>query len=362
MRLFNYAAALLAVSVLVGCGGGGNGDQSPKIKFTSQVSFGDSLSDVGSYAVSTITAYGGGGQYTINGTGKNWTELMAAQFDLTVPCAYQTGLNGSVFGSGVVAATNASCTSYAQGGARVTNPVGPGNVGLGGADAMLGQLTVPITTQVDNHLAAVGGSFSGNEVVFVLAGANDVFIQLATYAAMVGAGTPSATAATTVATDMATAGTELAGYINNKIIANGANYVVVINMPDVSSTPLGTEQEAAAPGSKALINTLVTSFNAKLQSGLAGSNAKVLFIDAYTANRDQISNPAIYGLTNTTTPACDLAAVTNPIASALMCNANNLIPGVVDHYMFADKVHPTPYSHWLLARLVSKEMIVKGWL
>ena len=54
-----------------------------KIKFSSQVSFGDSWSDVGSYAVSQVAALKGG-KYTINDVGadgknaaKNWTELMA---------------------------------------------------------------------------------------------------------------------------------------------------------------------------------------------------------------------------------------------------------------------------------------------
>jgi len=360
MRLFKVASALLIALILVACGGGGAGNQSPNVQFTSQVSFGDSLSDVGTYAVGAITAYGGGGQYTINGQGKNWTSLLAAQFGLAAPCPAQTGLDGSVFGVGVTVTNHAGCTSYAQGGARVTNPVGPGNK-LITSSAALGQLTVPITTQIDNHLAAVGGSFSGNEVVFVLAGANDVFIQLATYSAMVGGGYSSSVAATAVVTNIANAEAELAGYINTKIIGNGAKYVVVLNIPDISSTPFTTENEAAAPGTKALTNTLVTTFNSKLQASFAG-NANVAFVDTYSVSRNQISNPAIYGLSNVTTPACNLTAATNPLQSSLMCNSGNLIAGVVDHYMFADKVHPTPYSYLLLARLVSKEMIIKGWL
>ncbi len=247
-----------------------------------------------------------------------------------------------------------------KGGARVTNPVGPGNALLGGANAVLGQLTVPITTQIDNHIAA--GGFTGKEVVFVLAGANDLFIELATYGATVAAAPASAaTAATTAVTNMATAGNDLVGYINTKIIANGAKYVVVVNMPDVSITPFATTTEASAPGSKGFINTMATTFNSRLQTGLA-NNPKVLLVDAYTVSHDEFINPAIYGLTNVTTTACNLAAPTNPLASSLVCNSTNLIPGVVDHYMFADSVHPTPYSYLLLARLVSKEMLVKGWL
>ena len=364
MRQYHFAAALLVAVFLAGCGGGGSGgNQAPKVSFTSQVTFGDSLSDVGTYAVGTITALGGGGQYTINGTGKNWTELMAAQLGLPAPCAAQTGLNGSAAnGFSVPVVNHPGCTDYAQGGARVTNPVGPGNALLGGANAILGQLTVPITTQIDNHLAAVGGKFSGSEIVFTMAGANDVFIQLATYAATVTASPTSAPAAATAAvTAMATAATELAGYVNAKIIGNGARYVVVVNMPDVSSTPFATAQEAAAPGTKAFISTLVTTFNSQLQTLLA-SNPNVLFVDAYTVHRDEVTNPAAYSLSNVTTPACNLTAATNPIGSSLMCNAGNLSPGVDSNYLFSDTVHPTPYGYLLLARLVSKDMLVKGWL
>jgi outer membrane lipase/esterase len=364
MRQYNFAAALLVASFLAGCSGGGAGDQSPKIHFTSQVSFGDSLSDVGTYKVGTVAALGGG-QYTINGaSSKNWTELMAAQLGLAAPCAAQTGLNGDPAQGFSVAPTNhTGCTGYAQGGARVTNPVGPGNALLGAPYSTLGQLTVPITTQIDNHLAAVvGGQFSGSEIVFVMAGANDALMQLATYGATVAASPASATAAATAAiTAMGTAATELTGYINTKIIGKGAKYVVVINMPDVSSTPFAATKEAAAPGTKAFINTLVTTFNSQLQTGLA-NNANVLFVDAYTIHRDEVNNPAMYGLTNTDTPACNLTAPSpNALGSSLVCNASNVNPGT-DHYLFADDVHPTPYGYLLLARLVSKEMLTKGWL
>ena len=72
------------------------------------------------------------------------------------------------------------CTPYAQGGARVTHPVGRRNKLLGAAGGgELGQLTVPVATQIQNHLAAVGGSFKGDEIVFVTTGGNDVTMQLA---------------------------------------------------------------------------------------------------------------------------------------------------------------------------------------
>ena len=160
---FLSAATLLAVA---GCGGAPD-----KVQFTSMVSFGDSLSDVGTYAVGTVAALGGG-KYTVNSaTAKNWTELVAAQLKLAPPCAAQTGLLGDPqqgFFAPVV--NHPVCFNYAQGGSRVTNPVGPGNKLLGGNDAILGQLTVPVVTQIATHLSKVGGAFGATDLVTVMAG------------------------------------------------------------------------------------------------------------------------------------------------------------------------------------------------
>ena len=417
MRQSNFAMMMLAAAVVTGCGGNGStgGSQTLQLKFTSQVSFGDSLSDVGSYAVGTVKALGGG-KYTVNDVGtdgtnasKNWTELMAAQFGLAAPCAAQTGLDGLASQGFSVPVTNhAGCTGYAMGGARVTNPVGPGNKLLGGSNAVLGQLTVPVVTQIQNHLTAVGGSFSGKEIVFVMAGGNDALIGLAGLSA---GATAAATAAVTaavpgqIATDIAagtctptdaqatncqaaavakltptvgataagnyvqtnaplavaamgTAGTELATMIKAQIVGKGANYVTVVNLPDLSTTPYALSQTAST---QALVKSMVNTFNDQLKAGLT-SEPKVLLVDAYSVSRDQSTNPTPYGLTNTTTPACDLTPAKNALGVSLVCNKSNVIAGDVSHYMFADTVHPTPYANLLLARYVSEKMAEKGWL
>lgn len=346
MRQYRFAAALAAATILAGCGGSDNVPQ-----FNGLVSFGDSLSDVGTYAVGTVKDLGGG-KYTINASdSKNWIEVMASRLNVSAPCPAQTGLNGDATAGFSVPVTNsANCTAYAQGGARVTNPVGPGNRALGGASAVLGQLTVPVATQIQNHLAAKGGTFNGKEIVFVMAGGNDIFMN----AGAVAAGGD----ATTAVTAMGTAGAELAGYVKNLVIGKGAKYVVVVNLPDVSKTPYAFAQNTATQG---FINTMVTTFNTQLSNGLAGTD--VLLVDAYAASRDQSANPAKYGITNVTTPACDLSPQKNPLGSALVCTKNNLIAGAVtDNYQYADTVHPTPYGYKLLADLVTTELSKRGWM
>lgn len=458
MRHTKLALAAMALAVLAGCGGTdpAPGNQSVKLKYSAQVSFGDSLSDVGSYNVGTVTALKGG-KFTINGdntainatfTGKNWTELLAAQIGVAAPCAAVTGLDGDATkGFSVPATAHAGCYGYAMGGSRVTNPVGPGNKLAG---SPLGALTYPVATQIANHLKAAGGKFKGDELVLVMAGGNDVLFQLsALSAAATAAGTTAggqayiqslvsqlaakatspgnaaaaitsavgaeaartgstqesitlvaigaaavqpgassvadpavygpivATAKTTattagakagadyaaahgpeLVTAMGQAGTELVALVKNQLIANGANYVVVNNLPDVATTPAGRSKDAST---QALINAMVTAFNTALSTGLA-SESKVLVVDVFAVSHDQATNPGPYGLTNVSETACDLSTAKNPLGTALTCNGSNLKSGDVSHWSFADDVHPTPYNNLLLARYVSMAMVTKGWL
>lgn len=385
MKKFHVlTTALAAAAFLAGCGGNEAGDQSPRVAFTQMVNFGDSLSDVGSYDVGIVAA-AGGGHYSINGQGAtgllyiNWTEFLSATLDLSQPCAAETGLNTLPIQPGYApvpatfhdASTGGTCLNYAQGGARVTAPIGPGNAALfNAADSTtysnaIGQLTVPVVTQIGNYLANNGGAFSDKQIVTVFAGGNDIFINLATFQAEVAGGEDQTTAATAAVTAMGQAGAELAGYVNQLILAKGATHVVVINLPDVSITPLGIGAGTAA---QSLIKTMTTTFNAQLQAGLTAGNA-LLYVDAFSASEDQATNMAQYGLTNVTTPACDLTVV----GSSLVCTKATLIAAVApatstapataaNTYEYADTVHPTPYGYRLLAQLVGEQMAIKGWL
>jgi phospholipase/lecithinase/hemolysin len=157
---------------------------------------------------------------------------------------------------------------------------------------------------------------------------------------------------------MATAGAELAALVKNEILGKGASYVVVNNLPDVSISPSAKAQSAETQG---LIKAMVAAFNDKLLAGL-GADPKVLYVDLAAVSRDQSVNPAPYGLTNTSTPACDLSTTKNFLGSSLLCTKDNLVSGDVSHYMFADSVHPTPFEYSLIARYVLEQMTIKGWL
>ena len=376
--------ALAAAALLAGCGGNDAGDQSPRTNFTQVVSFGDSLSDVGTYNVGVVAA-AGGGHYSINGKGAtglpyiNWTEFLAATLELPQPCAAETGLDTLPIKPGYApvahtfhdTATTGNCTNYAQGGSRVTDPHGPGNTFyFNPSDATsygnaIGQLTVPVVQQINTYLADHGQAFTSDQLVTVFAGGNDIFINVATFQATVAAGVNPTTAATAAVTAMGTAGAQLAADVNQLILAKGATHVVVVNLPDVSLTPYAI---GSGPAAQALVKQMTVAFNTQLQAGLTASDA-VLFVDAFSASEDQAAHPAFYGLTDVTHPACDLTVV----SSSLICTKPTLIAALAptpstapataaNTYEYADSVHPTPFGYSLLASLVAENLALKGWL
>jgi phospholipase/lecithinase/hemolysin len=348
-------AAVAAASLLAACGGGG-GDASG---YTRLVVFGDSLSDVGTYATPGVQQLGGG-KYTINGSGaKIWVDLVAERANVAPPCAARTGLeaSGSLAGLAAPITDVDGCFGYAQGGARVTNPIGVANkalLGAGDPSAALGQLTNPVAEQIQRHLARAGG-FVASDLVTVLAGANDVFMNLATVQAVAGAGGDVTAASTAAITAMRGAGGELAQLVRGQLSPNGARRVVVVSIPDITRTPFGSTLPAPTV---ALVQQMTQAFNDALGTGLA-SAAGVLVIDGYGSSQSIAASPQSVGITNNTTPACDPGAT--PLGS-LTCNATTTLPGVnVAGYQFADGVHPTPLGHKVFADVVIEKMRAFGW-
>ena len=407
MKTWKYALSALGTAlILAGCGGGGGSTSTSTIGFTSMVVFGDSLSDIGAYKVGVVAAVGGG-KWTVNSpTAKNWTELIAAQYSLATPCSAQTGLLSIIPGITAVPVQNFStCRNYAHGSSRVTSPAGPSSlaiqqgvyaatIGAGGTAvqagtaaataAGLGLMALPVVSQMANHLTNAGGTYSGKELVTIMAGGNDAFMNIngVSSAAAGGAGAVGAAqfagwsagvqasvaagglaaagaAQQAAVAGMAQAATELVAAINTQVLAKGAKYVTVVNLPDISQTPFATPLDAATKG---FINTLVTTFNSTLTAGLAGKSG-VIIVDAYTQGRDQIANPAQYSLSNVTAPACSTTSTANPLAgSSLTCTSASTNAGDTSKYLFADTVHLTPFGYQLLAQFVTKNLATAGWL
>ena len=352
------ASALAAAALLAACGGG---DSSPIT--TRIVSFGDSLSDVGSYTPATsLTATPGaapyfGGKFTTNthteyalaaagttraansSTASTWVEWVASRLGVAIT-PHEVGFGPQSVKCPVATSLPAlagSCTGYGQGGSRVTDPNGIGKSS--------GALTVPIVVQMDNHLTRFTG-YSNTDIVFVYGGNNDILVLFTA----VGGGQLTPAAAVSAAQ---LAGTQLATAVKDKILAKGATRVAVMNLPDTASTPAFAALPAA---NKAVLSQLSAEFNTSLVTGLAGTSAQI--VDARALTGSLYNSPGSFGFTNVTTTACDPAKIAQVTGgrvtdgSSLFCNAaagvpfNGLRTGAsTTSWLFADSVHPTTGGH-----------------
>ena len=389
-RIWTLAAVVSAL--LAACGGSDpvpgtiapEGAPTTKGTFTALVSFGDSLSDVGAYSPATsLTGNGAapyfGGKFTNNSaTSTVWVENLATSLGLAVTPA-EVGFAGQSVkcpAAAISATLAGTCTGYGQGGSRVTDPNGIGKSG--------GALTVPMKTQIANHLNRFG-SFKSTDLIVVFGGNNDAFVQFGIFTA----------AATKIQTDAATgkitadaasaaifqaqiaaqeemkkAALELAGYVKSEILAKGGKYVAIWNLPDSTLTPFGGTLPASV---KPVLTGLVDNFNLWLADGLAGQPVKI--VDANTQFKDVYNNPAKYGMTNNTVPACDatkIQAITQGAVtdgSSLFCNStpgapfNGIRAGAdVNTWQFADGVHPTTGGHKLISTETVKVLKAFGWI
>lgn len=359
-------SALVGAVLLVACGGGGDGPTVSRV-----ISFGDSLSDLGTYSPATSLAGAAGtppffaGRFTTNNhTGYTaasntniatiWIESVAARVGAPITqAAIGFGTTNIACPAAAVPALATSCTAYGQGGARVTDPNGIGRSG--------GALTIPVVTQMANHITRFG-SYRADEIVFIWAGNNDVFTQIGA----VGLGLPPATAVA----NMQAAGTQLATLIKDQVLARGATRVAVLNLPDYALFP----GFLAAPApTKALLTQLGAEFNTTLTAGLAGAN--VVMVDTRALIAAIAARPSDYGFVNVTTAACDPARIQLVTAgrvtdgSSLFCNAapgqpfNTLRTGAsTTTWAFADGAHPTPGGHKAVSDFVITRMKDVGWI
>jgi outer membrane lipase/esterase len=403
MRAFRILSPwVVSTLLLAACGGGdpnvpGSGSPSgaPTTAgtFTAVVSFGDSLSDVGSYAPATSLAGNGtapffGGRFTTNDTttgaptvtplGKVWVENLAASLGLVVtPAEVGFGASSVHCPAAAVPALATTCTAYGQGGSRVTDPNGIGHAS--------GALTVPVVTQIANHLTRFT-SFKNSDLILVYAGNNDVFTQFGGFAAAAAAIQANAAAGLitpdqanlqlfgaqqTAEAAMKVAAQELVALIKTQILAKGGSYVAVMTLSDIADTPFGNSAPVAP--ARSVLTALSQTFNLWLRDGLEGQPVQI--IDAYTLFKDGYANPGKFGIVNNTTPACDIAkiqaitggAVTD--GSSLFCNAtpgapyNGLATGAdVTTWQFADSVHPTTGGHKIISDAFAAQLHAFGWI
>ena len=359
LRTAQVAIAGAALALLAACGGGDDNNSAsntpPSGVKMQIVSFGDSLSDAGTY--SQIKLGFGGGRFTTN-PGQVWTQNVAQYYGDTLQPANQGGFGIPLQATGGL--------GYAQGGSRVTLQPGIGHADASVPNADYAQATTtPIADQVKQYLTQ-HGSFNSGQIVLVNGGANDIFYQA--QVAQAQGNTPAAQLAAAQAIGLAA---QQLGGIVQQIVAAGATHVFVSNVPDIGGTPL-----ALQGGTQAVFTQLSGLFNQTLAGTLAAlkvDKTKYALLDTFTWQDGVAANYQANGfaVSNTDT-GCNLKAmvaaatqygVANATAfgSSLFCSPQTYTVANADQtYMFADLVHPTTRLHLLFSQFVEKQIAASG--
>jgi phospholipase/lecithinase/hemolysin len=267
--------------------------------------------------------------------------------------------------------------------------------------------------QLATALTAAGGAYSGSDLLLIDGGGNDIADMIGAY--LKGASDGGAAFAALLASNSVTATADpvasgnayavsLAKTFFASIKANaidkGATHIAILNLPAVTKAPKiqeildgvkksvndaaiaqGATAAAAATAAatkraetEGLFLSWIAAFNTQLASSAADFSSVTTVVDFNTEMTAQVANPAQFGLTNATTPACPSTGIDSTnlkkynfetcTAAALSANPPT---GVTDPnwwktYAFSDSFHPTPQGHKLMAQLVNRSLISKGWL
>jgi phospholipase/lecithinase/hemolysin len=171
-------------------------------------------------------------------------------------------------------------------------------------------------------------------------------------------------------TEMKNVGRQLGALVTNNIVGQGAKYVAVMNIADISTTPYGSTLSA---DNKALLRDMSAELNSWAADSLTGVPVRIY--DSRAGFASIISNPGSVGITNVTVPACDAAKISAITGgkvtdgSSLFCNATPGVPfnGIrtgadVNTWFFADGVHPTTGGHVALGGAVLASLRSWGWI
>lgn len=347
----NLALAISATTLLSACNDEGTSatvlPPASQQTITQVVSFGDSLSDAGTYNPTTADTNPANdvpsGLIFSSKPGMTWASHVAIHFGHTLTPNRQVrfgvvGNGGEVIELGGLA--------YAEGGARVEVDAPDGGVVM---QTIPGVGTVPvqmassraIKTQIDDYLAEHGNTFDPQALVLIQGGANDLFGFLGQVAANPALAANASAVVTATATAMVT---QVA-----RLQAAGADRIIYSSLPDLGLTPQFRTTPLAG-----LATQLSLGYNTAVANALSGMGVNVF--DTAGLIQQVVTSPDSYGFVNATTPACtSYSTPGNPATlTALLCFATTVVaPGADATYVFADGVHPTSGAHALWGQQVA---------
>lgn len=297
MRRALLALASASALLVAACG---SGTIESQLQPSRIVAFGDGFGDVGQ----------AGSRYTVNDGSVNvWSQQVAASFGLTLTPVASGG------------------TSYARGNARIDSK----------PDAAGSSATATVKEQIDQFLA--GNSIGTNDLLIINAGIADIVAE----AAKVSSGTQTSDQ---MVANVKQAGRDLGGQVR-RLVQAGAAHVVVVGPYNLGKSPWAT-----ATAQTSLLSDASGKFNDQLLLSIVDLGASALYVDAALLFNLMVASPPSYDLTNATDLVCTsvdpgpgIGTGAGQVNSAL-CTAGTLAAGAdYTHYLFADRIYPTPQGH-----------------
>jgi lysophospholipase L1-like esterase len=292
----SLGAVLLASALLASCGGG---DRVENFSPTRLLVFGDETS-----VIDDVNNDANGRKYTVNALKTDnvaldcssnaiWIQYLVA----TYPQLVLPQCNPSTV-------ADPKSRIYAEAGATVAD----------------------VTAQIDSHLLA--DTFTGTDLVTVLAGQNDILAQYALF---------DASNEDTLVKAVKAAGTALAQQVNR--IANAGGKVLIVTVPDLGLTPFAIAENAANAGRANLLTRLSDEFNKSLRSIIDNDGRKIGLVNGYDIVQTLQKFSDYYSLTNVTSAVCDVTKA----ATVELCTTLTLITdGTSGGYLWADATHLSP--------------------
>ncbi len=319
--------------------------------------FADSLSDTGNVYNFTGQTFPGGlndpfapGRFS---NGDVWTDYFTSNYNLTVDPLVNSveseidPITGDVklkintnFGA------NNDGINFSVGGARAGNgSVGP--LPLGFQEQLVFFESYVQSPDFQTNIA--------NSLIFVWGGANDYFSHInddPSTPDIIETNFPQTplefqTAVSTVVED------NIGGGIQ-RIIDQGAENIVVFNLPDLSLTPLA---QMLDPASTEALSDLSEAHNNLLSETVEqleiSNNIDILYIEADSLFNDVLNDPTAYGFTNVTDNYSGVelyTGISQPPAT-----------GDINDYLWVDSVHPTTKMHEIIGDFVIQSVEAEGY-
>lgn len=138
---------------------------------------------------------------------------------------------------------------------------------------------------------------------------------------------------------------------------NGANYILVPNIPDVGLTPEVVGNDFfSSKGTE-----FATKYNKTLYEGVKETGVNVIPLDTFNLLQTVARNPARYGFSNLTDKACTNLNDKGEAGSSVECGPDDLVnENANNSYFFADSIHPTGRAHKMIADYANAVVTAPG--